>query len=191
MNIYDKIIKEKAKKFDIAWMLVKAIIKIESNFKSDAVSPAGAKGLMQLMPQTARILHCSDPFNPVQNIEAGTKHFANLLSEVKRKIKDPSEQYKFSLAAYNAGLLYIFEALRSSRTKSFKFSDEWAIANQYLKSATVKGKHCDWQQVVRYVESVRQAFYNYTLEDLSGQLDKSQSKWRSICTALKRLFRKG
>ncbi|ABF40157.1 Lytic transglycosylase, catalytic [Candidatus Koribacter versatilis Ellin345] len=76
--------------------LVKAIIKVESNFNPHAVSNKGAMGLMQLMPGTARKLNVSNPFDVHQNVDAGVKHFRQLLEDFKGDVK-------LSLAAYNAG----------------------------------------------------------------------------------------
>ena len=76
--------------------LIRAIIHAESAYQSDAVSPKGAQGLMQLMPQTARSLQVSDPFNPANNIEGGAKHLADLLQQFDGDIS-------LVAAAYNAG----------------------------------------------------------------------------------------
>src|SRR5579884_3426609 len=76
--------------------LVRAIIRQESGFRACAVSPKGAQGLMQLMPATAERFHVSDPFDPVQNVDAGTKFLKELLTRY-------SGDLKLALGAYNAG----------------------------------------------------------------------------------------
>lgn len=76
--------------------LIKAVIHTESSFKSDAVSHAGAKGLMQLMDATARSLGVDNSFDPAQNIHGGTQYLADLLNKYKG-------QEAVALAAYNAG----------------------------------------------------------------------------------------
>jgi hypothetical protein len=76
--------------------LVKAIIKVESNFNPHAVSRVGAVGLMQLMPGTARELKVTNPFDVQQNVDAGVRHFRQLLEDFHGDVK-------LSLAAYNAG----------------------------------------------------------------------------------------
>jgi soluble lytic murein transglycosylase-like protein len=76
--------------------LVQAIIMVESCFDSRAVSRAGAHGLMQLMPATARSYGVLDSFNPDQNLRAGIHHFKDLMVHFKNNLK-------LSLAAYNAG----------------------------------------------------------------------------------------
>jgi soluble lytic murein transglycosylase-like protein len=76
--------------------LVRALIKTESNFNRYAVSPKGARGLMQLMPETGRRLGVRDFFDPHQNVDAGVRHLKFLLNKFDGNID-------LSLAAYNAG----------------------------------------------------------------------------------------
>ena len=76
--------------------LIKAVIRTESSFNRYAVSSQGAKGLMQLMPETAREMEVADPFNPGQNIEGGTRYLRTLMDTFKGNLT-------LTLAAYNAG----------------------------------------------------------------------------------------
>src|SRR4030043_736585 len=79
-NQYDSLISEFSKKYQVDFALIKAIIRAESGFNPAAVSRKGAKGLMQLMPETASRLNVSNSFNPRENIEGGVRYFKYLLS---------------------------------------------------------------------------------------------------------------
>ena len=83
-------------RYDLDPALIKAIIKVESDFNPSAVSPKGACGLMQLMPGTARELGVTSVFDPDQNIEGGVRHMRRLLDFLGGDLV-------LSLAAYNAG----------------------------------------------------------------------------------------
>jgi len=96
-NVYDKIIMEAAHRHDVHPALIKAIIKAESSYNPKAVSKKGARGLMQLMPRTARAMGVKNSFNPKHNIQGGTKYFKHLLNEFEGNIR-------MALAAYNAGI---------------------------------------------------------------------------------------
>jgi len=94
---YDSLIEQVASEENVDPLLIKCIIKIESDFRADAVSEAGAMGLMQLMQETADCYKVSDPFDPGENVRAGVKHFRSLLSYFQNDIP-------LALAAYHAGL---------------------------------------------------------------------------------------
>jgi soluble lytic murein transglycosylase-like protein len=92
---YESYIREAAAQCRLDPLLVRAVIEVESNFNPNAVSDKGAEGLMQIMPATARDFHLSDPFDPKQNIIAGTRY-------LKRQLINFGD-IRLALAAYNAG----------------------------------------------------------------------------------------
>ena len=92
---YDRLIVAAARRHDVPAALVKAIIRAESNFNAGAVSRTGARGLMQLMPDTARALGVVNVFHPVENVNGGTLYPRAML----KRYGDLSR----ALAAYNAG----------------------------------------------------------------------------------------
>ena len=92
---YGEIIESVAAKHGVPARLVKAVIKVESDYQERARSRKGAMGLMQLMPDTARRFAVADPYNPTQNIEGGIKYLKTLL--------DRFPSTGLALAAYNAG----------------------------------------------------------------------------------------
>jgi soluble lytic murein transglycosylase-like protein len=95
-NQYDALISEFSKKYQVDFALIKAVIRAESGFNPAAVSRKGAKGLMQLMPETASRVNVSNVFNPRENIEGGVRYLKYLLSLF-------NDDLRLSLAAYNAG----------------------------------------------------------------------------------------
>ena len=96
LSPYHKIIQIKARKYRISPSLIYAMILVESSGRSRAISRKGAKGLMQLMPSTARQMNVKDPLNPEENIEGGIKYLRHLLDRFNGNISH-------ALAAYNAG----------------------------------------------------------------------------------------
>jgi soluble lytic murein transglycosylase-like protein len=102
LNHYDPLISEFSRKYQVDFALIKAMIRAESGFNPFAVSRKGAKGLMQLMPETALRMSISNVFSPRENIEGGVRYFKYLLSLFNNDLR-------LSLAAYNAGENLVFE----------------------------------------------------------------------------------
>ena len=93
---YDGIIQEASNKYGLSFSLLKAIIKVESDFDYRAVSEKGALGLMQIMPQNLQAFNIREPYDPKDNIMGGARYFKSLIERFDGKLP-------LALAAYNAG----------------------------------------------------------------------------------------
>ena len=121
-HLYHMFIIKTASHYQIDPALIKAIIMAESGYNTNAVSKRGAKGLMQLMPETAQSLGVEDIFNPHQNITGGVQYFKQMVNRFNGDVK-------LALAAYNAGSRNVrnyngvppFKATHSYIKKVFKY----------------------------------------------------------------------
>lgn len=93
---FDEMIQAAAEKYNLPEKLISSVIKVESNFNPNATSYAGASGLMQLMPSTAKSLGVQNVFNPLDNIMGGSKYLKQMLEKYNGNVE-------LALAAYNAG----------------------------------------------------------------------------------------
>ncbi|WP_321330787.1 transglycosylase SLT domain-containing protein [uncultured Bacteroides sp.] len=109
---FDKLFKKYAKKINWDWRLLASLAYTESNFDTTAISWAGAKGLMQLMPATAHAMGIptGKEQNPEESIKAAIKYISSTNRSL-RMIPDKKERTKFILASYNAGLGHISDAM--------------------------------------------------------------------------------
>lgn len=95
-DAYDDLIADAANRWGVEFALVKAVVHAESAFDKEAVSRAGARGLMQLMPATASMLKVSDIHDPYDNINGGAQYLRMMLNRFRGDVRN-------ALAAYNAG----------------------------------------------------------------------------------------
>lgn len=95
LNLYRREIERAAARYGVEEELIRAVIKAESDYDPYAISDAGAVGLMQLMPDTAKKLEVKDPFQPEQNIDGGVRY----LMELQKRFREP----RLVVAAYHAG----------------------------------------------------------------------------------------
>ena len=137
---YGAIIFREARRYDLPPELVAAMVHTESDFRATLVSHKSAQGLMQIVPDTARTLGMLDPFDPEQNIAAGTKYFRYLL--------DRFDSETMALAAYNAGEGNVkrfggiapFQETRDYIVKVNRRTDRYRqrVHNMYLASVRVQ-----------------------------------------------------
>ena len=93
---YLEIIRQHARSYQLEEALVKAVIKVESDYRPGTISRKGAQGLMQLVPETARDLNVDNPFDPYENIRGGSQYLRKMLDLF-------NEDIELALAAYNSG----------------------------------------------------------------------------------------
>ena len=109
---FDHLFKKYAPEVGWDWRVIASLAYNESNFDTTAVSWVGAKGLMQLMPRTARAMGIPEgkEQNPEESVKAATKYLAQLARSFN-KVTNPEEKMKFVLGAYNAGIGHVFDAM--------------------------------------------------------------------------------
>ncbi|HNC63980.1 MAG TPA: transglycosylase SLT domain-containing protein [Chitinophagales bacterium] len=171
ISLYDNIIQYFAKSINWDWRLVAALMYQESKFDPNATSWAGAKGLMQLMPGTARQmgLH-TGLYQPEQNIQAGTKYL-QYLEQFWKEVPDFTQRIKFILASYNAGVGHIQDAARLA--KKYGYSEtEWDGNVEYFilyksnprfyNDRVVKYGYARGSETFNYVRNIIKKYFYYT-----------------------------
>ena len=158
LSRYSPFIKAAAQKHGFDWRLIASQIYQESHLHPWANSTAGAKGLMQLLPETARSLGVSDIYNPVENINAGVRHLSHLYDQFKG-IED-QERLLISLAAYNTGIGHIWDAQELAAKQGMN-PNQWASLSKtlpmlkyrkYYKDA--KHGYCRGDEPVAYIRQI-------------------------------------
>jgi membrane-bound lytic murein transglycosylase F len=167
---YDDLFKKYAKTIGWDWRLIAAQGFAESHFDTTVVSWAGARGIMQIMPQTAEAygLSMDHITDPEANISTAVKIIGDLEKSLKRYISDPIERRKFILAAYNSGIAHVYDAIALAE-KHGKDPEKWdnnvaeAIlmkANpEYYNDPVCRFGYFRGKQTTSYVEKVL-AFYD-------------------------------
>ncbi len=168
---FDDLIKEGAQELGWDWRLLAAIIYQESRFNPHGESWAGAKGLMQLMPETAKRFGVTDPNNPQQSLRGGVRFLKHLDKYWSKDIADPDERLKFILASYNAGLTHIIDA----RKLTIKYGEDptsWSVVESYLlkksdpkyyRDPVVIAGYCKCEEPVNYIKSILSRYEEYKL----------------------------
>ena len=135
---YGSIIYREAVRNDLSPELVAAVIESESDFRVRLVSNKNAQGLMQIVPETSRLLGCDNPFNPSENIAAGTKYL--------RYLMDRFGDQRTALAAYNAG---------EGNVERFRGVPPFQETQNYLQRVSYGTRAYRQRVRNRYVASVR------------------------------------
>ena len=167
---FDHYFRESGKKSGMDWRLMAAQGYHESHFDSTSVSWAGARGIMQIMPRTARAygLPASKISNPQANIETAGRILADLDKSLSKRISDPQERLKFVVAAYNSGIAHIYDAIALAK-KYGKDPQVWSgnveqallmKANpEYYSDPVCRAGYFRGRETVAYVRNVM-SFYD-------------------------------
>lgn len=145
------------------WKLFKWMALVESGMDLEAVSPAGAIGLLQIMPETAKEIDIDNPdidlpFNAEEQIIAAIDYFSTQFNHFP-EIPDGIERLKFSLAAYNGGRGYINKAISLAKRSRVDWQ-KWDVTKKYLAfpSCRIKGKAPDHRQILSYVSKIMELY---------------------------------
>ena len=162
LSPYDEIIRKYASELGWDWRMLAAVIYQESKFSINSTSHRGAKGLMQVMPQTARHYEIHDLLDPEQNTKAGTNHLKRLQRLYSKSGMESSEMIKFTLAAYNAGEGRIADCRRFAEVMDVDKNSWESIAgiipymreDSILKEESVKLGKFEGYETIAYIDSV-------------------------------------
>lgn len=168
---YDQFFKKYAPKIGWDWRLIAAVAYAESEFNKNAKSWAGARGLMQLMPQTGYEfgLNADNFTNPESNISAGVEYIKSL-NMIYRKIEDKDERIKFILASYNSGPAHIIDAMslaeKYGKNKHVWFNHvEYYLSKksnpQFYNDPVCKYGRFGGKETLRYVPFVLDTYQRY------------------------------
>lgn len=170
LSPYDDLIKEGSERLQWDWRLLAALIYQESKFRPQDESWSGARGLMQLMPQTAKRFGATDPNIPEQNIKAGVNYLRYLERYWVKRIPDQNERLKFVLASYNAGLSHIIDAAKLAQ-KYGKNDTIWdenvedlllkKSEPKFYRDPMVRAGYCKCEEPVNYVRDIGERYEQY------------------------------
>lgn len=169
ISVYDALIKKEAENLGWDWRLLASMVYQESRFNPEGESWAGAKGLMQLMPETAKQFGVNNTTDPGESLRGGVRFLKHLDKYWQRNIADETERLKFVLASYNAGLTHIIDA-RELASKYGEDPTSWAVVEKYLlkksdpkfyRDPVVMAGHCTCVEPVNYIKDVLSRYEEY------------------------------
>lgn len=169
LSPYDNIFKKYAKEIDWDWRLLAAQAWSESHFDTTAVSWAGAKGLMQLMPSTARAygLNAENIANPELNVKAAVANLKDLNILFSKRVPNPDERIKFIIAAYNSGAGHILDAIALANKygkdpqkweNNVCVTLQWKANPEYFNDEVCRNGYFRGSQTITYVKKVEECF---------------------------------
>jgi membrane-bound lytic murein transglycosylase F len=172
LSPFDTLIKVGAEKIGWDWRLLASLVYQESRFLPKGESWAGARGLMQLMPSTAKRFGAANPDDPRQSLLAGVSYLKYLDDYWYTRVPDPKERIKFILASYNAGLSHIIDA-RKLAEKHGKDPKKWdgnveyfllqKSNAKYYRDPVVVAGYCKCEEPVNYVRDILERYEEYRL----------------------------
>jgi len=181
LSPYDDLIKEGATKLNWDWRLLAALVYQESKFNPYGESWAGARGLMQLMPETAKRFGAKNLNDPNQSVKAGVGYLKYLDNYWIKSVADSAERLKFVLASYNAGLSHIIDAKKLTQ-KYKKDPTRWEgnVAEYLLKKSEPKfyrdrlvtAGYCKCEEPVNYIKDVIDRYDEYCQHIKDGPFDE-------------------
>ncbi len=170
LSRYDELIKTGAEELGWDWRLLAAVVYQESRFDPTGESWAGARGLMQLMPETAKQFGVTNRDDPVQSIKAGVKYLKYLDTLWAKNVIDSEERLKFVLASYNVGLSHVVDA-RNLAKKNDLDPVVWEDNVEFFllkksdpkiyQDPVVEAGYCKCEEPVQYVSEVLNRFEEY------------------------------
>jgi membrane-bound lytic murein transglycosylase F len=170
LSQFDDLIKDGAKTLGWDWRLLASLVYQESHFTPNNESWAGARGLMQLMPETAKRFGAKDLNDPRQSMKAGVGYLQFLDNYWKSKIPDSKERLKFILSSYNAGLSHVIDAYKLAE-KFGKTPTSWdgnveqlllkKSDPKYYRDPVVTVGYCKCEETVNYVREVLDRYQQY------------------------------
>lgn len=167
---FDEAIKKESERIGWDWRLLASLIYQESRFNPDAVSWAGAFGLMQLMPITAKSYGITTESSVEEQIRAGASFIRWLDENLKKVVEDPQERVKFVLASYNIGLGHIQDARRlaerydSDPNVWFNSVDQWLLKKsepEYYSDQVVRHGFVRGTETYNFVRDIMDRYEHY------------------------------
>jgi len=172
LSPFDSLIRKGASELGWDWRLLASLIYQESRFSPKGESWAGARGLMQLMPATAKTFGAKNLDDPQQSLKAGVGYLKYLEKYWSDKVPDANERIKFILASYNAGLSHVIDAHKLARKHGkdptlWEGNVEFFLTKKsdplFYRDPDVVAGYCKCEEPVNYVRDILDRYEEYKL----------------------------